>query len=260
MRGGEPGVAARQRSVGSPIGVVDHELQSYVTAIDKRTGTPIWKQNRDETSNWSTPRIFEHAGRRQVVVNGKTVRCYDLATGELLWQCGGQSEGAIPMPAVGHGMVFAASGFANDTLHAIALGQRGDLTDSEHIVWALDRGTPYVPCPMLWGDEIYLLEDRSFFSCLDAVDGERHYFKHRVAGPLNFSASPVGAADRIYLLSEDGKTVVLRRGPKVEVLAINELDETFYASPAIVGDEIFLRGDRHLFCLGMEEAAGREHP
>jgi len=229
--------------------VVDHELQSFVVAIDKRTGEEIWRQSRDEVSNWSTPRIFAHEGRRQVVVNGEIVRSYDLRNGELLWQCGRQSEGAIPVPAVGHGLVFATSGYSKDTFHAIALGQRGDLTDSKHVVWSLDRGTPYVPCPMLWGDEIYLLEDRSFFSCLGAVDGKQHYFKHRLPGMRNFSASPVGAADRIYLLSEEGRTVVLKRGPQLEVLAVNSLDETFYASPAIVGNEIYLRGDKNLFCF-----------
>ena len=229
--------------------VVDQEQQSYVMALDKRTGKEIWRQDRDEVSNWSTPRILTHAGRRQVVLNGATVRSYDFATGELLWQCGGQSLGAIPMAAVGHGLVFAASGWRRDTLHAIKLGQRGDLTDSKSVVWSLSRGTPYVPCPMVWGEEIYLLEDRSFFSCLRATDGLRHYFKHRLPGSLPFSASPVGAADRIYLLSEKGKTVVLQRGPTLKVLAINELDEAFYASPAIVGDAIYLRGDKHLFCF-----------
>ena len=153
------------------------------------------------------------------------------------------------MPAVGHGLVFTASGWKKDTLQAIALGKRGDLTGSESVVWSLRRGVPYVPCPMLWGEEIYLLEDQSFFSCLGATDGALRYLKHRLPGNLNFSASPVGAADRIYLLSEAGKTVVLQRGPEIKVLAINELDETFYASPAIVGDAIYLRGNKHLFCF-----------
>ena len=229
--------------------IVDQERQSYVLAIDKRTGQEIWKQNRDETSNWSTPRIFTHEGLRQVVVNGETVRSYDLTTGELMWRCGGHTASAIPMPAVGHGLVFTASGWKKDTLQAIALGKRGDLTDSKSVVWSLRRGVPYVPCPMLWGEEIYLLEDRSFFSCLSATDGARHYLKHRLPGNLNFSASPVGAADRIYLLSEAGKMIVLQRGPEIKVLTINELDETFYASPAIVGDAIYLRGDKHLFCF-----------
>ena len=228
---------------------VDQERQSLVIAMDKRTGKRIWKADRDETSNWSTPRIFTHDGRRQVVLNGEKVRSYDLITGELLWECGGQSQGAIPMPAVGHGLVFATSGYLKDTLHAIKLGQRGDLTGTENLVWSLDRGAPYVPCPMLWGDELYLLEDRSFFSCLGASDGARHYLKHRLPGTLGFSASPVGAADRIYLLSETGTTVVLQRGPKMRVLAVNELSGTFHASPAIVGDAIYLRSDNHLYCF-----------
>ena len=229
--------------------VVDQERQSYVVALNKKTGEEIWKQDRDETSNWSTPRIFTHAGRRQVVVNGKTVRSYDLATGELIWRCGGHTASAIPMPAVGHGLVFTASGWRKDTLQAIALGKRGDLTGSESVVWSLRRGVPYVPCPMLWGEEIYLLEDQSFFSCLGATDGAHRYLKHRLPGNLNFSASPVGAADRIYLLSEAGRTVVLQRGPEIKVLAINEVDEKFHASPAIVGDAIYLRGEKHLFCF-----------
>ncbi len=229
--------------------VVDQERQSYVVAIDKRTGKDIWKQNREETSNWSTPRIFTHGGRRQVAVNGQTVRSYDLATGELLWRCSGHTAGAIPMPAVGHGLVFTASGWRKDMLQAITLGQRGDLTDSESVAWTLRRGVPYVPCPMLWGEEIYLLEDQTFFSCLNVTDGARHYLTPRLPGRLNFRASPVGAADRIYLLSEEGTTVVLQRGPQLKVLAINELDELFRASPAIVGDAIYLRGSDHLYCF-----------
>ena len=229
--------------------VVDHELQSYVVAIDKRTGKEIWKSDRDEISNWSTPRVYTHDDRRKVVVNGEIVRSYDLVTGELVWKCGGHTASAIPMPAVGHGLVFTASGWKKDALQAIALGQRGDLTNSESVVWSLHRGVPYVPCPMLWGEEIYLLDDHSFFSCLHAVDGKPYYLKHRLPGNLNFSASPVGASDRIYLLSEEGTTIVLKRGYNVNVIAMNKLNEKCYASPAIVGNAIYLRSNKHLFCI-----------
>ena len=157
---------------------------------------------------------------------------------------------AIPMPAVGHGLVFAASGWRKDTVHAIKLGQRGDLTDSKNIVWSLDRGAPYVPCPMLWGDEIYLLEDSSFFSCLRAMDSHPYYFKHRLPGGLNFSASPVGASNRIYLLSESGKTVVIQRGKEPTILAVNQLEGRFHASPAIVGESIYIRSEEHLYRFG----------
>lgn len=228
---------------------VDTERQSFVVAIDKRTGGELWRKDREESSNWSTPRIFSHAERHQVLVNGATVRSYDLETGELIWECAGHTAGAIPMPAVGHGLAFTASGWRKDTLQAIALGQRGDLTGTASVVWTLRRGVPYVPCPMLWGDELYVLEDQSFFSCLNAIDGAGHYIKQRLPGAPNFSASPVGAAGRIYLLSEEGTTIVLRRGQDYEVLAVNELDERFYASPAIVGNAIFLRGFEHLYCF-----------
>ena len=230
--------------------VVDTERQSFVVAIDKTSGEELWRQNRDETSNWSTPRILTHEGLPQVVVNGATVHAYDLASGEPLWSCAGHTAGALPMPAAGHGMAFTASGWKRDLLQAIELGHRGDLTGGEHVIWSLTRGVPYVPCPMLWGDELYLLEDQSFFSCVTATDGTPHYAKHRLPDAPNFSASPVGAADRIYLLSEDGATVVLKRGPEPTVLAVNRLDGTFYASPAIVGDAIYLRSGEHLYCLG----------
>lgn len=229
--------------------VVDHELQSFVVAFDKSTGKEKWRQNRNEVSNWSTPRIFTHDGIDQVVVNGETVRCYTLASGELLWECAGQSLSAVPMPAIGHGLAFATTGWRRDTLHAIRLGRRGDLTDSDSIAWKLNRGTPYVPSPMLWGNEIYLLEDKNFFSCLRAKDGKQHYLKSRIPRLLHFSASPVGAKDRIYLLSEEGVTVVVQRGPQFKVLAMNELHEKFMASPAIIGDSVILRGNRHLYCF-----------
>ena len=227
--------------------VVDHELQSFVVAIDKHTGEEIWKTHRDEVSNWTTPRIYNHDGHDRIVINGASVCAYDLETGKFLWKCGGQSLSAVPMPAVGHGLAFAASGWRKDTVHAIRLGQKGDLTDSNHIVWSLDRGAPYVPCPMLWGDELYLLEDSSFFSCVRAMDGHPYYLKHRLTKNPNFSASPVGASDRIYLLSESGNTLVVKRGKTPTLLAVNELEGRFHASPAIVGNSIYIRSETDLY-------------
>lgn len=227
----------------------DHEGQSFIVALDKATGVEKWRQNRDEISTWSTPTIFEREGRARVVSNATCVRCYDLKTGELLWQCRGQTESAVPMPVVGHDMVFVTSGFADDVLHAIRLGRRGDLTDTDAVAWSLDRGTPYVPTPLLWGEELYVLEDRSFLSCLDAKTGRSHYFKRRLPGTCNFSASPVGAADRIHLLSESGDTYVLKRGTGFEVIGVNRIGEACYASPAVVGNTIYIRSVDHLWCI-----------
>ena len=239
---------------------VDTERQSFVQAIDAFNGAELWRTKRDEVSNWSTPRIYQHQGHDRILLNGETVRAYDFVTGKQLWECAGQNASALPMPAVGQGMAFTASGWRQDVVLAITLGQRGDLTGTDYVVWKLDRGAPYVPCPMLWGNELYLLEDQSFFSCVNAADGARHYFKHRLPGGLNFSASPVGAKDRLYLLSESGETVVLRRGPVIEVLSINRLEGTFYASPALVGREIYLRSDRFLYAFGERATKGTTTP
>ena len=228
---------------------VDTERQSFVHAIDKHTGEELWRTERDETSNWSTPRILEHEGRWEVVLNGATVRSYDLETGELLWECGGHTASAIPVPAVGHGHVYTASGWRKDVLQAIRLGGRGDLTGGEHVSWTHTRGVPYVPCPVLWGDELYLLEDQSFLTCLDARTGEAHYPKTRLPEGPSFSASPVGAAGRLYLTSEEGLTLVVQRGPEYRVLATNRLDDRFHASPIIVGDRMYLRGFAPLYCI-----------
>jgi alpha-galactosidase len=226
--------------------VADQESRSFVVAIDKHTGKEIWRQNRDEPSNWGTPRIFSHAGREQVVVNGIKVRSYDLATGELLWSFGGHTAGAIPMPAVGHGLVLTASGWSKDLLRAVRLGEGGDL--SQEVVWNKTRGVPYVPTPMLWGDELFVLDDGNLFSALNAIDGTEH-FKKRLPGNVNFSTSPSGAADRIYLVAEQGTTVVVERGVQFKVLAVNQVPDAFYASPAFVGDAMFLRGESHLYCF-----------
>ncbi len=229
--------------------VVDQETQSYVACFDKRNGKLIWKTNRDEPSNWSTPRIFNFENQKQVVVNGVRVRSYALKTGELIWECGGHTASAIPVPAVGNGMVYNTSGWSKDKLQAIRLGQRGDLTESENVIWSLERGTPYVPSPLLWGDELYLLDDRSFFSCYNAING-KPYYKTRLPGTLNFSASPIGADDRIYLASEEGSIVVMKRGKTSEILHVNELGDAFFASPVILGDRIYLRGKKFLYCFG----------
>ena len=228
--------------------VVDQESQSFIIAYDVTTGDVLWKTNRDEPSNWSTPRIIEFNGKRQVVVNGIKVRAYELETGNLIWECGGHTASAIPVPAYGHGMIFNTSGWSRDKLQAIRLGKSGDLTDSKEVVWSLDKSTPYVPSPLLWGDELYLLDDRSFFSCYHAVNGRQH-FKVRLPGRPNFSASPVGTDDRIYLCSEEGTVFVMQRGTEPVTLQVNRLDDSFYASPVVIGKEIYLRGQKYLYCF-----------
>lgn len=230
----------------------DHQGASSIVAIDKRTGDTIWQVKRDETTSWATPLVVEHEGKSQVVVSAtKRVRCYDPDTGTVLWECGGQTRNVIPSPVYGFGMVFATSGFQGNALQAIALGRTGDLTGSDAVKWSVDRGTPYVPSPLLYGDKLYVFaNNNAILSCYQAETGAANFTQKRLEGLTGVYASPVGAADRVYLVSRNGKAMVIKRSADLEVLATNTLDEGFDASLAIAGDEMFLRGKEYLYCIG----------
>jgi outer membrane protein assembly factor BamB len=220
-------------------------------AVNKRTGETIWQAKRNEISSWSTPLVVEAAGKLQVVVSAThRVRSYELATGKLLWECGGQTRNVVASPVCGFGMVFAASGDAGHSLQAIALGRSGDLTGSDAVKWHVNRGTPFVPSPLLYGNRLYVLSrNAAVLSCYQAETGTADYEQARLEGLGDIYASPVGAADRVYVLDRDGTAVVIKRSKNLEILATNTLDEAFDASPAIAGDEIFLRGKEHLYCI-----------
>ena len=134
----------------------DHEEDSCLFVLDKRTGETRWKVAREEVTSWATPLVVEHKGVTQVIANAtKRSRSYDLASGRLLWECGGQTVNVIPSPVVAGGTVVCMSGFRGSTACALPLDARGDLTGSDRIVWRYDRDTPYVPSPLLYGDSLY---------------------------------------------------------------------------------------------------------
>lgn len=230
----------------------DHEGDSFVVALDKRTGKELWRKSRDEVTSWATPLVVEHGDETQVIVSAtERIRSYDLATGEMLWEAGGMTVNTIPSPVHADGLVYAMSGFRGNALRAIRLAKaKGDVTGTEAVAWTYDQDTPYVPSPLLYGDLLYFLKhNQGILSCLDAKTGEVKYGPVRLDGVSGVYASPVGAADRIYIAGRDGTTVVLKHGPDFEVLAENELDEGFDASPAVVGDTLYLRGRSHLYAL-----------
>lgn len=237
---------------GDRILIIWDELQqSFLTALDKKTGETIWTTDRDEDTNWTTPVVIEHEGKKLIAANGTNkVRAYDYETGEVLWECAGMTRAAIPTIVYGHGMVFATSGYRGNALKAIKLGAGGDLTDSDAIVWSLDKGTPYVPSPLLHGDEIYVVDDKGIVSCFDARTGKQNYGRTRIEGLEALSASPVAADGKLYFLGEDGTTVVLEAGPEFKILATNRIDERFIASPAVASGAIYLRGEKHLYSIG----------
>ncbi|MFQ5428946.1 MAG: PQQ-binding-like beta-propeller repeat protein [Phycisphaerae bacterium] len=231
----------------------DHEGQSFIVALDKKTGRQRWKIDRDEQTSWATPLIVEVRGEPQVITSASgRIRSYDLKTGEVRWVCGGMTPNVIPSPVSGNDLVFAMSGFRGNALRAIRyVDARGDITDSSAVAWKYDgNGTPYVPSPLLYRDTLYFLKrNNAILSCFDAKTGKQHYSKKRLEGLEGVYASPVGAADRVYIVGRNGKTAVIKRGAEFELLAVNSLDDEFAASPAIVDHALYLRGRTHLYCI-----------
>jgi outer membrane protein assembly factor BamB len=230
----------------------DHEGQSFIVALDKSTGKELWKVDRDEPTSWSTPLTIVHEGKPQVVVNATNrVRSYDLANGKVIWECSGMTVNAIPSPVTANGMVYVASGFRGSALLAIRLADaRGDLSGSPAVVWKYDQDTPYVPSPLLYDGKLYFLKVNSgILSYFNAITGEPHYSRQRLEGIANIYASPVGAAGRVYLVGRDGTTLVIKNSASFEVLATNKLDDGIDASPALVDNEMYLRGRKFLYCI-----------
>ena len=231
--------------------VMDHESDSSIYALSKKTGDTIWKKGRDEATSWATPVAVEVDGKMQVIASAMNfVRSYDLKTGNLVWQCSGQTANVIPCPVVGLGKVFCTSGFRGSALQAIELGRTGDLSGSDAISWQVNEATPYVPSPFLYGDKIYVCSgNKAIISCYQAKTGKANFVKQRLEGMREIFASPVGAANRVYFVGRNGVSQVIKHAEEFQVLATNTLNDKFDASPAIVGDELFLKGKTYLYCI-----------
>lgn len=229
----------------------DNEDDSFITALDKTTGKELWRTARGEATTWATPLVVEVNGKPQVIVSAtKAVRSYDLDTGKQVWESDGLTANVIPSPVFGHGMAFVMSGFRGSRLQAIKLGKTGNLSGTDAIAWTYDRDTPYVPSPLLYGERLYFLKSNSpIISCLEAKTGKPHFTEERIDGIRGVYASLVGAGGNVYVVGREGTAVVLKDSEALETLATNKLDDKFDASPLVVGNEIYLRGHAHLYCL-----------
>ena len=240
---------------GKLVIVRDHAGQSTIEVLDAKTGNTLWKRERDEGNAWATPRIIQHSGKTQVITTASGfVRSYDLDTGDIIWQCSGLTGNAIPCPVVEGDYVICMTGYQGYSAMAIPLTETGDISDSEKILWKKERGTPYIPSPLLYeGLIFYNQSNQAILTCLDAKTGEVAFGPKRVGELSNIYASPVGAGGRVYLTGRNGNTLVLERGPEYKVTALNKLDERFDASPALAGNQLFLRGAKHLYCIETQQ-------
>lgn len=231
----------------------DHELESFIAAFNKRTGKELWRVPRDEVTSWSSPIVYEHNGQPQLIVAGTgRVRGYELTTGKVLWECGGLSHNVVASPVATDGVVIVASSYDTRAMFAIQLdGARGDITDSKQVLWKRHERTPYVPSPLLYKDSVYFLRHyQGILSRVTAKTGDEPLGPFRLGGIRNVYASPVAAADRVYVTDRDGATMVISHDDSnPRLLALNRLDDRFSASLAIAGRELFLRGERFLYCI-----------
>lgn len=230
----------------------DEGDDDFLLALNKNDGSELWRAPHDEVSNWAAPLVIEHAGRTQAISAAPNkVRSYDLATGELIWECAGLGLNTIPTPVSDGEMVWVMSGYRDPNLLAIRLdGAEGDISGSDQVVWTTQRATSYTPSPILHDGILYFVTDRGMISAFDAQSGQPHYHQQRLPNPYTIKASPVGADGKLYQSTENGDVVVIKMGPEYEVLAVNSIaDEFFIATPAISDGMIYLRGTNTLYAI-----------
>ena len=224
---------------------------SFIVGLDKKTGKELWKTPRKIQISWSTPLLVRTTSRAELIASGtEAIISYDPATGKELWRHKGVESNAIPSPVANNDMVYLVAGYPAKVALAIRLGQTGDLTGTPNVPWKYEKGTAYVPSPILYGDYLYLTTDRGILTCIDAKTGEVKYEGGRIPVPATFTASPVAFEGKILMTSEDGDTFFVKAGPKHEIVTTNSIGEAVYASPAIADGSIYIRGEKNLYRIG----------
>ncbi len=236
----------------------DVNNQSFVAAFDVASGKEVWRKLRDEVPTWGTPTVHKGHGRTQVIVNGwKHIGGYDVMTGRELWRLRGGGDIPVPTPFAAHDLIFITSGHGGQTpIYAIRTDVKGDIsladgeTSNDHVAWArLMRGA-YIPTPIVYGQYLYICNDRGILTCYQATTGEQLYRTRLAGGRSAYSASAVAADGRLYFTSEDGEIHVVKAGPEYELLASNAMGGVCLATPAISGGMIFVRTSKHLYGIG----------
>jgi outer membrane protein assembly factor BamB len=229
-----------------------------VLAIDAATGKARWRVERptdaisESPDAYTTPALLQYDGKEEIVISGGDyVTGHDAATGAELWRAGGLNPSkdryyrVVASPIVAGGLIYVPSRVK--PLIVFRPGGRGDITTS-HKVWSTDQG-PDVPTPATDGQYLYILNDRGIVWCRDAKTGAELWGNQRVR-PGTYSASPVVADGKVFVISEDGVVTVFATGPAFKVLAENDMADYTLSSPAISDGQIFLRTTKHLYCIG----------
>ncbi len=230
--------------------VTDQEGQSHVEVMDAKTGKEIWKKKRDVLSGWATPRIVEHDGKTQVVVNGLNVISYDIKDGSIIWECGKLTGNPIPTPIIDGDNIICMTGWKSPACISIPLNSKGNISDSDKVNWRSRELGPYVRTGVLYKGILYGTKTmQPVITALDSSTGEPVIETARLDGIKGLYASLVAADDHIFVTGRSGTTLVLKHGKTLDVVATNNLGEDVDSTPALVDEQLFIRGAKHLFCF-----------
>ncbi|MBK5256955.1 MAG: PQQ-binding-like beta-propeller repeat protein [Vicinamibacteria bacterium] len=227
----------------------DHNPASYLLALDKRTGKQVWKADRGKgLHSYSTPTVVSGSQGDELVVNSsERIEGYDPKTGERLWFYDEPNQFPIPVPSFGDGVIFTSRGYRSGPYMAIRPGGRGDIAGTKNVVWHVATGAPYVSSVVQYQGVVYLASDAGILQAADAGTGKR-LFQGRT-GNL-YTAAPIAGDGKVYFVSENGETVVLKASREFEILARNHLDGRFMASPIVANGLLLLRSDNELIAIG----------
>ena len=240
--------------------VNDNSTKSFLAALDTTTGEEVWRVERDEEENWSTPLVWKNDVQTEIVTTGhERIRSYDL-DGQLLWELGGMTIATIPTPFAKDGLVYISSGWPGARprpVYAIRPGASGDISlkagesSNDYIVWYQPLLGTYSTSALVYRGAYYTLLDRGFLLSNDARTGAEIYGRQRVQPGAAFTASPWAYNGKVFLLSEDGDTYVVEAGPAFKVVGKNSLDEMSLATPAIVRGSVVIRTQSKLYRIGV---------
>jgi len=240
----------------------DNQQQQYIAAFDKQTGKQVWRTNRDLGSNepprqrsgWSTPFIWRHAQRTEIVTLGpETVVSYDLA-GKELWRLKGTAATPVPTPFAYDGLLYINGGRSRP-MFAIKPGATGDIslkesqTSNEYVVWSQPRGGTYLPSSVAYQGFVYTLTETGILNRFDAKTGQQTYKTRIDPAATNFTTSPWAYNGKLFCLSEEGQTFVVNTGEQFQLSHVNELDDMAQASPALVGERLLIRTEHRLYSI-----------
>lgn len=238
---------------------VDNEENSFLVALDSENGEEVWKREREELTNYSTPFIWKNSLRTELVCGGQKARSYDPLTGELIWELQAGGHYNIPSPVAGQDMLYLGNAGYRDTpgtFFCVRAGAEGDIslaegeTSNSWVVWAnLDAPTDK-PSPLLYDGLLYLVSGRGGeISCFDAATGEQVY-KEKVDNVAACWASPWIYEDKVFFFDEKGVTSVVKAGRTFEFLHQNSLEDKFWASIAVTSDAYLMKGNEQIYCIG----------